>query len=391
MIRSIGLHTYEIDDADVAVEEIREGLKDFPLSKNTIGIIMCDPEYVESGVYGALCEALPFPLAGATTTTQAICGEADILMLTIFVMTSDDVFFETAMTDEIGPGNDILTPTRAAFEETLSRLPSEPKLLLLFPPMLAETAGDAYVEAFDELCPGVPQFGMPAISDSILFDNCLTLYDGETSLTKMVFILVAGNVNPRFLISTFSDDDKTPFSGEITKSKENIIYEINGVPAYEYFKSIGLAKDGKLDDGLQFVPLLIDFKKRADYDGVPIIHAIAHLNENGDAVCRGYMYQNSVFTITNPTMDSVLRSAAEVIEKVKEMPDRQATLIFSCIVRRMTLGAKPLTEATMVKDTLQGDSPFMFAYAGGEICPTSMRDGKAVNRFHHFSIIACIL
>jgi hypothetical protein len=390
MIRSIGLHTYEIDDVDIAVAEIQEELKEFPLLENTIGLIMCDPEYVESGVYGALCEALPFPLVGATTTTQAVCGEADILILTIFVMTSDDVFFEAALTGEIA-GNDIFTPTRAVLEETLSKLPSELKLLLLFPPMLAETAGDAYVEAFDEMCPGVPQFGMPAISDSILFDNCLTLYKGETSLTKMVFIAVAGNVNPRFLISTFNDDDKTPFSGEITKSKENIVYEINGVPSYEYFESIGLAKDGKLDEGLQFVPILIDFKKRADYDGVPVMHAIVYLNENGDAVCRGYMYQNSVFTITNPSMDSVLRSSVELVEKIKEIPDRQATLVFSCIVRRMTFGANPLTEAKMIEDELPCDFPFLFAYAGGEICPTSVRDGKAVNRFHNFSITACIL
>jgi hypothetical protein len=385
------LHTYEIDDVDVAVAEIEEGLKDFSLSENTIGIIMCDPEYVESGVYAAICEALSFPLMGATTTTQAVCGEADILILTILVMTSDDVFFEAAMTDEIKPGNDILTPTRAVFEATRDKLPSEPKLIILFPPMLAETAGDAYVEAFDELCPGVPQFGMPAISDSIAFDNCSTLCNGEASLTRMSFLLLAGNVNPRFLISTVNDDDKTPFGGEITKSKENIVYEINGVPTYEYLESIGLAKDGKLDEGLQFVPILIDFKKRDDYDGIPVIHAIVYLDKNGDAVCRGYMYQNSVFTIINPTRDTVLQSSVDLIQKVKETDDRQVTLVFSCIVRRMTFGADPLTEAIMARDELPCEYPFMFAYAGGEICPTSVRDGKAVNRFHNFSIIACIL
>jgi hypothetical protein len=390
MIRSIGLHTYEIDDVAVATAEIQEGLEDFPLLDNTIGIIMCDPEYVESGVYGALCEALPFPLVGATTTTQAVCDEADILILTILVITSDDVFFESALTDDI-EGNEILAPTRAAFEAARNRLPSEPKLILLFPPMLAETAGDAYVEAFDELCPGVPQFGMPAISDSPAFDNCLTLYQGESSLTRMTFILLSGNVNPRFLISTLQDDDKTPFSGEITKSSGNIIHEINGVPTYEYFESIGLAKDGKFDEGLQFVPVLIDFKKRDDYDGVPVIHAVVYLDEEGNAVCRGYMYQGSVFTITNPKMDTFLQSSGELIEKIKAIPDRQVTLILSCIVRRMSFGANPLVEATMMKDELGCDFPFMFAYAGGEICPTSVRDEKAVNRFHNFSIIACIL
>jgi hypothetical protein len=102
------------------------------------------------------------------------------------------------------------------------------------------------------------------------------------------------------------------------------------------------------------------------------------------------MDQGSVFTITNPKMDTFLKSSVELIEKLKATPDCQAVLVLSCIVRRMSFGTKPTVEAALVKDELH-DFPFMFAYAGGEICPTSVRDGKAVNRFHNFSITACIL
>jgi hypothetical protein len=207
----------------------------------------------------------------------------------------------------------------------------------------------------------------------------------------MAFIVVAGAVNPRFLIATVDDRNKTPYSGEITKSEKNIVHEINDVSTYESFADIGLAKNGKLDDGFQFVPILIDFKKRADYDGVPVVRAIVYLTENGDAICRGYMYQNSVFTVINPTAEDFLQSSAELIEKIKAIPDRQATLIFSCVVRRIMFGAKPLIEAAMVEEKLKGGSPFMLAYAGGEICPTSVRAGNVTNRFHNYSIIACIL
>ncbi|MDR1471230.1 MAG: FIST C-terminal domain-containing protein [Synergistaceae bacterium] len=391
MMRSIGLYIYELDDADAAVAEIKAGLEDFPLMENTVGIIMCDPEYIDSGIYEAVCAALPFPVAGATTMTQAVEGEAGILMLTVFVLTGNDVFFSVAMTEEIVAGNDALTPTRACFAEAVRRLPSEPRLILAFPPFIADNAGDAYVEALTELCPGVPIFGTIAISDSIAFDNCSTLCNGEASLTKMALIVAAGAVNPRFLIATVDDHNKTPYSGEITKSEKNIVREINGVSTYEYFADIGLAKNGKLDEGLQFVPILIDFKKRADYDGIPVVRAIVNLTENGDAICRGYMYQNSVFTVINPTAEDILQSSSEVIEKVKAIPDRQATLIFSCVVRRMMFGAKPLSEASMIEEGLKGNSPFMLAYAGGEICPTSVCAGDVTNRFHNYSIIACIL
>jgi hypothetical protein len=391
MMRSIGLHTYELDDADGAVAEIKAGLEAFPLMEHSVGIIMCDPEYIDSGVYEAVCAALPFPVAGATTMTQAVEGETGLLMLTVLVLTGDDVFFSTAMTEEIAAGNDALTPTRACFDEAVKRLPAAPKLILAFPPLIAENAGDAYVEALTALCPGVPIFGTLAISDSIAFDNCSTLCNGKASLTKMSLIVVAGAVTPRFLIATVNDNNKTPYSGEITRSEENIVQEINGVSTYEYFADISLAKNGKLDEGLQFVPILIDFKKRDDYDGVPVVRAIVYLDENGDAVCRGYMYQNSIFTVINPSAEDILQSSRELMEQIKAIPDRRATLIFSCVVRRMMFGAEPLVEAAMIVEKLKGDSPFMLAYAGGEICPTSVRAEDVTNRFHNYSIIACIL
>jgi hypothetical protein len=391
MLRSIGLHIYELEDADAAVAEINAGLEGFPLMEHTAGIIMCDPEYIDSGVYEAICAALPFPVAGTTTMTQAVEGETGLLMLTVFVLTGDDVFFAAAMTGEIAGDNDALAPTRASFDEAVRQLPSEPKLILAFPPLIAENAGDAYVEALTALCPGVPVFGTLAISDSLTFDNCSTLCCGAASLNKMAFIVVAGAVSPRFLISTVNDHNKTPYSGEITKSEKNIVREINGISTYEYFSDIGLAKDGRLDQGLQFVPILVDFNKRHDYDGVPVVRAIVYLDENGDAVCRGYMYQNSIFTVINPSAADIMQSSEDLMEQIKAIPDRRATLIFSCVVRRMMFGAEPLLEAAMVEKSLRGGPPFMLAYAGGEICPTSASAAGVTNRFHNYSIIACIL
>ncbi|MDR1571449.1 MAG: FIST C-terminal domain-containing protein [Clostridiales Family XIII bacterium] len=391
MLRSAALHTYELDDVDAAVTEIRAGLEAFPLMEHSVGVIMCDPEYIESGVYGAVCAALPFPVAGATTLTQAVDGAAGILMLTVLVLTGDDVFFSVAMTEEIAPDNDVLTPTRACLEDALGRLPSEPKLILAFPPIIAENAGDAYVEAFAEICPGVPIFGTLAASDSIRFDNCSALCNGSASLAKMSFIAVAGAIEPRFAIATVGDRNKTPYSGEITRSEKNVIHEINGVSTYEYFESIGLAKDDSLDEGLQFVPVLIDFKKRDDYDGIPVVRAIVGLNDSGGAICRGYMHQDSVFTVVSPTQDDILKSSGELLDKLLLLHDRRATLIFSCVVRRMMLGTEPLLEASMIEERLRGGPTFMLGYAGGEICPTSVREKGATNRFHNYSIIACIL
>ncbi|GHU42921.1 hypothetical protein FACS1894111_07640 [Clostridia bacterium] len=391
MIQSVTMYTYETDDPEIAVEEIAEQLSKITLLKNSAGILMCDTEYVDSGVYTAVATALPFPIAGTTTMTQAVNGEAGMMMLTIMVLTSDDVNFEVGVTKPISETEDITEPVKDALTASLAKLPDVPKLILAFPPLFADIAGDQYIEVFNELCPGTPVFGSIAIDDSITFEKCSTFYNGEHSLTEMSYILLSGNVSPRFLIATVSDKNKLPYTGEITKSTGHIVEEINHMSAREYMESIDFAQDGKLDEGLQFVPFLLDFKNRADYDEVPVIRAMLALDEEGRGICRGYMDQGAVFTLISASSMDVIGTSLELMDKIVQIPDKQAVLVFSCMVRRMSFGVKPLTEATMVAEKLSDKSPFMLAYSGGELCPTSSDKTHLANRFHNYSIIACIL
>ncbi|GHS90683.1 hypothetical protein AGMMS49957_17220 [Synergistales bacterium] len=357
MIRSVTLHTYELDDPALAAAEITDQLSAFELCSHTVGILMCDTEFIDSGVYEAVCAALPFDVAGTTTMTQAVGGEAGMLMLTVMALTSDDAFFEVGYTEPIAPLGDIVEPSKAAFEAASSRLPSAPKLIFLFPPLILENAGDQYIEAFESLCPNTPIFGTLAIDDSIAFDNSYTVCGGDKSQNRIAFILVAGDVSPRFFMATISDENKLPYTGEITKSRGHIVEEINDMRASEYFENIGFAKDGKLDMGLQFVPFLLDFKKRSDHDGVPVVRAMVYFDENGRGVCRGYMDQGSVFVLVNPNGDDIFKSSEELVDRLRAVPDRQATIIFSCVVRRMTFGPEPLREAEMAVQKLGGASP----------------------------------
>ncbi|GHV27855.1 hypothetical protein FACS1894167_03610 [Synergistales bacterium] len=391
MIRSAALYTYELEDSAIAVAEINAQLSGFKLLTYTVGVLMCDTEFVDSGVYSAICAALPFDVAGTTTMTQAVNGEAGILMLTVMVLTSDDVFFEVGYTESIPPGGDITEASEAAFESSSAKLPSAPKLILVFPPLIVENAGDGYIGAFESLCPNTPIFGTLAIDGSITFENCYTFHNGDKSKDKMAFILAAGNLSPRFFMAIVADENRLPYSGEITKSEGHIVQEVNNVLTSKYFESIGFAKDGKLDAGLQFVPFLIDFKNRADRDGTPVVRAMVCFDENGYGVCRGYVDQGSVFVLTNPNGDDIFKSSLELVDRLRAVPDRQATIIFSCVVRRMAFGMEPLREAEMTVQKLSGGSPFMFAYAGGEICPTSSGEHGVTNRFHNYSIIACVL
>jgi hypothetical protein len=55
MMRAIGLYTYELDNINVVVAEIQARREAFPLMKRTVGVITRDPEYIDSGIYEAVC------------------------------------------------------------------------------------------------------------------------------------------------------------------------------------------------------------------------------------------------------------------------------------------------------------------------------------------------
>ncbi len=390
MIQSASLFTYELDDPALALEELQSQLaQKLTLRQNTVGILQCDPEFLASGVFQAVCAGLPFPVAGTTTMSQAVNGEAGALMLTLLVLTSDDAVFEAGLTSPMA--GDILSATRPAYEAALARLGTQPRLILVFPPLLLENAGDQYIDALEALCPGVPIFGTIAVEDSLDYARCASFANGEHGHRAMSFVLVGGQVSPRFFVATIPESRLLPYRGEITRAEGNLVHEINGVPAADYFESIGLAQNGVIDDGVQFVPFILHMKKQEERDPVPVVRAMVRFNENGSAICRGYMYEQSVFALSTFEKEGVLKTTLQLVDTVNRLEDAQAVLLFSCLVRRMAFATEPLVEAQQVVQAMRPDVPFMMGYSGGEICPTGTFHGLPMNRFHNYSLIACVL
>ena len=387
MIKCASVFTYEIDDPDIALEEIKAQLDEkIALEEHTVAVVMCNPEFVTSGVIKLISESLPFPLVGATSSAQAVNGEAGELILTMFVITSDDVRFVIGATGDLL--GDVDGPTEAAYRKCSAGEDSPPRLALIFPPLLLEYAGDAYVNAWSKVIPGTPLFGSVATEEAPPFVQCETICDGKTFRSAMTFILCYGNINPRFLVGSLNESTTVPFKGEITKSHGSFVEEINGINAYRYFEERGIAKDGRMDTKFGYVLYSIDQKKREDYDGVPVVRGLASFTEDGTAIFRGEMDEGSTFRMLTSDSADVLKTTHELTLKLGELGDINGVLMFSCIIRRMmTMGSGSIKELELVKNTISPDIPFMMGYAGGEVCPTSIKDGIPTNRFHNFSLV----
>ena len=392
MLKCANLFTNEVDDPEAAFEEIKAQLNEkISLLKHSTGIVMCHPEFNASGVAQYICENLPFDVAGCTTSAQAASGKFDELILTIFVMTSDDVWFKTGMTECLEENID--GPVKTAFEGAITDASAPPALALIFLPLIIKYSGDPYVTALQKVLPNVPLFGPVAVDDTLTYDTVRTIHNGKNHKTAMSFILCYGNINPRFIIGTFPDDKITSYKkGEVTKSCGPLVFEINHVSAHKYFESIGFVDKDGFAQGFNLVPFVVDQKKRPDYNGIPVIRGLAAFNEDGAAIFRGDIAEGSTFTIAVSEAEDVLSETRKTIEEINKLSDVNGALVFSCLGRRiMIMHLNPNLELENVTNTVKPEIPFTMGYAGGEICPTSVKDGIPTNIFHNFSLVILIV
>jgi len=391
MLKCASVYTYEVDDQTIALDEIKAQLDEkLELQENTVGIIMCHPEFIGSGMLKFICESLPFDIVGVTTAAQAVNGEAGELMLTIFIMTSDDTYFKVGITDCLS--DDVGESVKSAYESVSKGDTGEPRLALIFPPVGLHHAGDNYIERWQQYIPKTPIYGTLAIDDTPTFEDSETIYNGENSKSKMPFILCYGNINPRFLIGTIPEENTMPYKGEITSSTGSLVHEINEMNTYKYFESIGFETSGISSVNYLFLPFSIDQKARDDYDGVPVIRVLDSFTDEGTAIFHGNVDQGSTFTLLKCEAEDVLATTKQKIDEINAMEDVNGVLLFSCVVRRVvTMTENHDEEFEIARDSLRPDIPFMMGSAGGEICPTGVKDGTPTNRYHNYSIAILII
>jgi hypothetical protein len=385
MIRTLIASTENIDDADAAVEDLKNRLDcGKNLLKNAVGIISCHYEFIHSGVYKAVCEALPFDIAGAITSVHGNGKKSAILQLTVMLLTSDDVRFKTVLSPSLKtePGKQIEEACRNAAEGEAEK----PSLLFTFAPFMIENSGDEYVSVLTKVLGGIPCFGTLAVDDTTDFHECYMLCNGEHYRDRMSLILCYGNVKPRFFLATMSEDKIINSSALITSSEGHILKEVNGRPVVEWFEQMGLTKASQTNYAMTSLPFMLDYN-----DGTPPVSRVfINLNENRQAVCAGAIPEGSALYIGVFNKEDVLLTSGRTIADALGGDAAQGMLIYSCVSRCMTLGGEQFAELDLVTKETEGRLPFLMAYSGGEICPTQINRNTAVNRFHNNTFIVCI-
>jgi small ligand-binding sensory domain FIST len=386
MIRILSAHTREIDDVEISVAEILEQLDlGEHLLRNSVGILAFPPEFLETDVVKAIGAALPFDSIGGTTSNAAVAGAMGGLgepMLAVTVLTSDEVVFRAGASGAIG--DDPQAPIRELYAR-IAPLPTEkPSLLFMLAPVMDSVGGDDLIEALDAVSGGAPLFG--ALVSSHLVDlGGATCWNEFRYSDALVLIALFGDVRPEFAMSLIPDDRVIRQNSVITRAAGNQIQEINGLVPTHYLEAIGLAKNGNVI-GMSSIPFILTLN-----DGSRAVRSVYKTTEEGYVLSFGMTPQGARIGFSDCSGDFVLRSARETAARIAAPSGARSALIFSCNARQWSVGANTDAEIKEVAKGLDDSLAYQFAYSVGEICPVRNQDGRLVNRFHNFSIIACLL
>ena len=390
MIKTYMAHTGEVDDIEAALEEIGGQLESCQLLTHSVAILHCYADFVDSGVYEAVCKTLPCDVVGTTTMLSAVEGAQQEIALSLTVLTSDEVCFATGISEQI-TGED-KAPLRDAYQKALTQLSGPPVLALSYVPLLMNVGGDDFVMAFNEVSGGIPNFGTIAVDHNDDYHEAAVLYNGAAFRDRYAFVLLSGELKPRFYVANISNEKVFREKGVVTASKGNQLQTVNDRPVVDYLVSLGLRKneDGSIT-GINSFPFIMD-----QNDGMmPVVRAVFALTPEGHAVCGGNVPVGATLSVGTIDATSVLEITEERISQaLAAEPKPDVMLMYSCVGRYFSLGYNPTSEVEKMKELLgEANIPYHFAYSGCELCPVYASNGKevTVNRSHNDTLVICAL
>ncbi len=385
MLRAYNAFTHEAHQAQRAARDILAQVETFPLEENSLGLVVCEQIFIENGTLAALTALLPFPCVGINTTHSGVQGAADVHLLSLMVLTADDIFFETAVSESI---TDLARENPANPFRNI-RLGAPPALILAFAPMLFEYGIDekTFLGMLRETTGDIPVFGSLAVN---YFDGdyvgSRVIHNRQTYRDRSVLVLIRGPLEPRFALGSIPPGCVIEQEAVITKARNATLMEINNRPVLEFLREHGLFFGEKLT-GAHAYPFSID-----PGHGKPAFNTTSYgMTPEGYLLCGKILPVGGVVSLIAQDFGSVMKTANEVVRAVKDSGPARAVLMFSCHGRSLNLGFEDMAELELVQDSFPGAPPFIIAYSGGEIFPVEDKAGQRVSKLLTHTLIACVL
>jgi len=392
MIKSYSIIINEIDEAELALEELRSQLSELKLLENTVGIVTVNKDFVVSGVYSAIAKAIPFPLVGMTSYSQIVNGKIGTFMFSIMVLTSNDCEFACGMSEAVPDTGEVKEQVQKCYKDLHSKLNKDVKLVFLYPNFMYGHYPNQYIKAITEIDNNIPIFGSLSNGEIIeTASSARTLHCENISRNQAAMLLISGNVEPKFYLGSITKESiMIPNVGVVTAAEGNCLLEINNIKAKQFLEEANLKPDSANQRASFFSAFIADEKNEKGEIISSVVKSLVRPKDDAYIFASGIQVGSSLSAISF-TGDVVMKTAKEVMEQIKAKHKEGILLIYSCLGRRAALLNEPNKEFELMNKILGNNFNYIATCSGGEICPTSRAETEVVNNEHNETLIACIL
>ena len=166
----------------------------------------------------------------------------------------------------------------------------------------------------------------------------------------------------------------------ITKSKGNVLYEMDGKPALTVYKEYIGDKASDLPSSALLFPLKLEDATQSD-----VVRTILGVNEADQSMTfAGDMPEGVVVEFMKATLEKLVSgaaSAASLSMRNIGLVAPELAILVSCVGRRLVFGDRASEEVVAVRNALGDQAAVTGFYSYGELCPGA--DGKRQCLLHN--------
>ncbi len=191
------------------------------------------------------------------------------------------------------------------------------------------------------------------------------LVDNQGNIKDHVIIALGFYGNLQVSYASMGGWDSFGIERLVTKSHNNILYELDGQPALELYKSF-------LGDEAANLPasgLLFPLSMRYSEDRSPLVRTILGISEADQSLTfAGDIPEGSYIRLMKANVNRLIDGAEEAAEQASQNKNEFAVCI-SCVGRKLVLRQIVEEEVEAVQDHLGSDCQITGFYSYGEIAP----------------------
>jgi len=207
--------------------------------------------------------------------------------------------------------------------------------------------------------------------DSDRFKETLVVCDNVSAKTDTISVLGLYSDSLRVGFGSVGGWDSFGPERLVTRSKANILYELDGRSALELYKEYL----GEHAGGLPATGLLFPLNVRIERNTAPVVRTILGVNETDQSMTfAGDVPEGSYAQLMKANFDRLIDgavNAAKISHQALDFKSPDLAILISCVGRKLVLRQRTEEEVEGVREVLGKKPTLTGFYSYGELCPSS--------------------